>query len=346
MTRYDWRPAINPMHWQVEKIEPTQATVALTLPEHAPLGPMSLWLTTSTGVVKPHTFFVDDLDAVNDSGNNHSIETAQQLSTRSTVEGVCDASVSDFYRIHATAGERIAVEVHTQQLRSAMDPVLRVLNAAGETLIQADDTSVGPDCRFSYEFAEEGDYWLEIHDSRNSAGGAPYQLRIGDFPIVNQCYPLAVRSGEKTTVAFTGPDGERLPSREIDVPAEAQGTIPVRARFDDGQSSSWVPLYCSSHPQFNETAVDSIASRCRLVSTAVWGNRKKSTAISSAVLKGKSFASLRKREALAVPRSCKCSCSTLPELRSRRPKSPTLTSGALMRHCPKTVTIDWRRLIY
>lgn len=194
------------VQWQVEKLEPTQATIALTLPEDAPLGPMSLWLTTSTGVVKPHMVIVDDLEAVKDSGNNHSIETAQQLSTRSTVEGVCDASVSDFYRIHATAGERIAVEVHTQQLRSAMDPVLHVLNAAGETLIQADDSLVGPDCRFSYQFAEEGDYWLEIHDSRNAAGGAAYQLRIGDFPIVNQCYPLAVRSGEKTSIAFTGPD--------------------------------------------------------------------------------------------------------------------------------------------
>ncbi len=152
------------MSWQVDKIEPTQATVALTLSEDAPFGPLSLWLTTATGVVKPHTCFVDDLDAVNDSGNNHSLETAQQLSTRSTVEGVCDASVSDFYRIHATAGERIAVEVHTQQLRSAMDPVVRLLNAAGETLIQADDNSVGPDCRFSYQFAEAGDYWLR--DSR------------------------------------------------------------------------------------------------------------------------------------------------------------------------------------
>ncbi len=77
-------------------------------------------------------------------------------------------------------------------------------------MIEADDTAVGPDCRFSYQFAVEGDYWLEIHDSRNSAGGTLYQLRVGDFPIVNQCFPLAVRVGEKTQVAFTGPDAERL----------------------------------------------------------------------------------------------------------------------------------------
>ncbi len=243
------------VQWQITKIEPTQATVALTLSEDASLGPMSLWLATATGAVKSHVMLVDDLEAVKDNGNNHSIETAQQLTTRSTVEGVCDASMSDFYRVHATAGERIAMEVHSQQLRSAMDPVIRVLNAAGETLVQADDSTVGPDCRFSHEFAEEGDYWIEIHDSRNSAGGAAYQLRIGDFPIVDQCYPLAVHSGEKTSVAFTGPDGERLPSREMDVPTDAVGTMLVRAKFDDGQSSSWLPLYCSPHPHFIEAAV-------------------------------------------------------------------------------------------
>ncbi|MGV3484576.1 MAG: DUF1549 domain-containing protein [Planctomycetaceae bacterium] len=248
------------VQWRIEKIEPTQATVFLTLTEDAPPGPLNLWLTTATGIVKRHAVIVDELDAVSDSGNNHSIETAQPVSMRSSVEGVCDASLSDFYRVHATAGERMAVEVHTQQLRSPMDPVLRLLDAAGETLVHADDTSVGPDCRFSYEFTEEGDYWLEVHDSRNSAGGALYQLRIGDFPIVDQCFPLAARRGHKAALAFTGPDGERLSSSEIDVPAQTQGNMLVRAKFDQGQASSWVPLHCSPHPQFNEgTSTESLA---------------------------------------------------------------------------------------
>lgn len=243
--------------WVVSKIEPTQATIALTLSENATLGPMSLWLATATGVVKPHTLFVDDLDAVSDSGTNHSIETAQELPNRSTVDGICDASVSDFYRIHAAAGERIAVEVHTQSLSSTMDPVIRLVTVAGETLAQADDTSVGPDCRFSHEFAAEGDYLIEIQDSRNAAAGAVYQLRIGDFPIINQCFPLAARNGEKTLVSLVGPDGERLPTREIEVPAAGSGNLQVHARLENGQSSSWAPLYRSQYPQFNETTESS-----------------------------------------------------------------------------------------
>ncbi len=243
-----------PIHWQVEKVEPTQAIIAVALPDNTPFGPLSLWLTTSTGVIKQHTLFVDDLNAATDTGANHSIETAQQISTRSTVEGICDASASDFYRIHVTAGERVAIEVHTQQLRSAMDPVVRLLNTAGETLLTADDNSVGPDCRFSYQFKVDGDYLLEIHDNRNIAAGSVYQLRIGDFPVANQCFPLSVRIGEKSLIGFSGPDGKLVVPREIDIPADTQGTTYISAKFEAGQSSTWLPLLCSRNPQVHESA--------------------------------------------------------------------------------------------
>lgn len=246
--------------WTVDKIEPTQATLAVTLPSDSRMGPLSLWLTTATGVIKPHALFVDDLEAVIDNGSNHSQETAQPVSTRSTIEGFCDASASDFYRIHAATGERIAIEVHTQQLRSAMDPVLRLISADGKTLAGADDSLVGPDCRFSYEFAEEGDYWIEVRDSRNAAGASPYQLRIGDFPILNQCYPLAVSCGEKARVSFAGPDASRVIPVEIEIPADARGTMPIRARIENGQSSSWLPVHCSGYKQVLEpTSAEGLA---------------------------------------------------------------------------------------
>ncbi len=241
------------LNWQVEKVEPTQALIALTIAEDAPLGPTRLWLTSSNGVVHSHLLFLDDLDAVSDGGNNHTRETAQAVSTRSTVEGFCDASVSDFYKIHAQAGERVAFEVHTQQLRSSMDPVVRLLNAAGQRLMEADDTSVGPDCKFAYDFAEEGDYWVEVQDSRNGAAGQSYQLRIGDFPIVEQCFPLAVQNGATATIAFVGTDADRLPAREWAAAQDAQGTHWVNAKLENGQSSTWLPIASSPYTQIHES---------------------------------------------------------------------------------------------
>ncbi len=242
------------MNWKIEQVDTSQATLTVALANDVQMGPHRLWLSAANGVVAQHTIFVDDLPAVADNADNHSVDTAQVLSTRSTVEGLCDASQSDFYRVHAAAGERLAIEVHTQQLRSPMDPVVRLFDAAGQMLRQVDDSAVSPDCRLSYQFEEAGDYWIEVFDSRNAAAGAAYQLRVGDFPNLNQCFPLAACIGQTTTITFTGPDGENVAERAIEIPSDTVGTRLVAARLDEGHSSCWLPLYCSRHPQFHELA--------------------------------------------------------------------------------------------
>ncbi|MFK8111228.1 MAG: DUF1549 domain-containing protein [Rubripirellula sp.] len=244
--------------WQLGKVEPTHAVVAVSLPDDQPLGPLSVWLTSASGSIKQQTLWVDDLDLVLDNGKNHSMETAQLLPTLCTVDGFCNASLSDIYQIRAVSGQQISFEVHTQQLRSAMDPVVRLLDASGVTLYEADDDHVGPDCKFSYEFATEGDFYLEIQDSRNSSAGSPYQLRIGDFPLVNQCYPLAVRVGEKTKVGFTGPDAGKLVPQEVEFPESAVGATTISVQFDEGKSSTWASLLVSEFPQFVEGETDDV----------------------------------------------------------------------------------------
>lgn len=239
--------------WKVEKIEPTKAVVALSVPADHPVGPIHLWVAGKSGTGQVRTLLVDRLEAVTDNANNHSIETAQAIPTLASVEGTCDPSLSDFYRFHATAGQRIAFEVHTQILHSAMDPVCRVFDSEGDTLIQADDSKVGPDVRFGYQFAEEGDYWVEVHDNRNAAGGAPYQLRVGDFPLVNQSFPLAVQTDTKTKVNFLGPDAAQVQADEIQLPHGSPGMINIQAQMNDGKSATWIPLLVSKYPQVVES---------------------------------------------------------------------------------------------
>ena len=124
---------------RVESVSATQAIVEVTLPTDAPLGPFGLWMANATGPLKQQVLVADDLPPVADNGVNHSIETAQPISNLCAVEGVCDASKSDFYRLTVAEGQRVAVEVHAQMLRSAFDPVVRLLDADGKTLVLADD---------------------------------------------------------------------------------------------------------------------------------------------------------------------------------------------------------------
>jgi hypothetical protein len=238
---------------RVQRVEPTQAIVEVTLPADSPLGPFGMWFACSSGPLRQQMLMADDLPPVRDNGENHSIQTAQSIPSQCAVEGVCDASTSDFYRLTVSAGQRIAFEVHSQALLSAMDPVLRLLDADGHTLHLSDDTDVGPDGRFGYQFDTAGDYWLAIHDSRSSAAGAPYHLRIGDFPLVTHCFPLAVQEGQVTTLQFVEIDAAGAHARDVLVAPGDARWINVSTRRPDGKSSAWVPLIVSRHKQVHES---------------------------------------------------------------------------------------------
>jgi hypothetical protein len=238
-----------------EKIEPTQATVQITVPEDAPLGPLGLIFAGVNGPLMPHTILIDDLPAVLDNGNNHSRETAQQLEGAVSVEGVCDASQSDFYRLSVTAGQRLAFEIHTQQLASAMDPLLRITDTEGRQLGLADDDGIGPDVRFMHTFEFAGDYWLEVFDSRHAAAGSAYQLRIGDFPVLTSAYPMVVEAGKSAEVRFAGADAEFSTELSLNAPGAATGALYAAAKLSEGMSSIWLPIEVSRHPQWIEESI-------------------------------------------------------------------------------------------
>ena len=226
----------------VASVEPTQATLDITPSAGVRLGSIGLWVATAEGPTDAIHLLVDDLPSVADNGANHQREQAQEISTLCGVDGTSDGPLSDFYRFHATAGQRIAFEVHAQRIASAMDPVMRLLDASGKQLVLVDDGETGADGRFSFKFAQEGDYLIEVFDSRYATGGR-YRLRVGDFPIVNAPKPLAAQRGSRVQCEFLGEDAALLSAQEVDVPADyTSDSLDIAVRLPEGKSSAWVPM--------------------------------------------------------------------------------------------------------
>jgi len=237
---------------ELRSVEPTQATAAVALPDDAPLGPFGLWISRATGPQEPLAMLVDRLPVIIDNGHNHSTTEAQPIQPSCVIEGHCEPSQRDVYRLTVMPGQRLAFEVHTQAIGSSVDPVLHLIDAEGRTLHLADDDAVGPDCRFSYHFESAGDVWLEVHDNRFAAGD--YLLRIGDFPIVTHAYPLAVKRGEKTTIHFAGNDALDTEEHVIEMTSPAGvATRNVPARLKGGRDATWLPIGIRDHPQWRET---------------------------------------------------------------------------------------------
>lgn len=206
-----------------------------------------------TGLSNVMLLAIDDLPSVADSGQNQAIETAQPIEMPLAIDGVSDGPRFDYYKFSAKAGQRIAAEVLAARFGSKMDPVLTLLDAQGKTLaVFDDDDSFGPDPRFVYTFAADGDCVLRIHDNKYAAGGH-YRLRMGDFPLVSTPFPLGATVGQAARLAFAGPAADDALPLDFTVGSPTpNGRLSVAAKRDQGRSSGFAMLIASDLGEVSE----------------------------------------------------------------------------------------------
>lgn len=203
----------------------------VTVPRGEQVGIGAIRLATGQGVSNPVLVMLDDLPTAVEMPENHAEEKAQPLTLPIAVDGQCDAVQEDFFRFHATAGQRVSFEVVSQRLGSKLDPVLRLLSADGKEIVRLDDAEgSGGDCRLAHTFETEGDYFVALSDVRHAGGGEyRYRLRIGDFPLITAAYPAGGRSGAVMTFELTG--REAKPTSTLNVALPETGNSPRLVSF-------------------------------------------------------------------------------------------------------------------
>jgi hypothetical protein len=229
--------------------QPANVNYKFTIPAETPVGIYALRVSTPKGISNPRPFMVDDLPTTRETGNNKTPQTAQEVALPVAIDGACEAESFDYFRFHATAGQRVSVEVVARRLGSLLDPVIRLLDASGRELAYSDDEdATGADSRFSYRFTADGDYLLELRDIRY-AGNAfyRYRLRLGDFPLATAAFPPVVQRGTTGRVTVVGTAVAGLEPIKVPVAANFAGdhvTVPVK--YTNGQGSSSISLAVSS----------------------------------------------------------------------------------------------------
>ncbi|HEX4795990.1 MAG TPA: hypothetical protein VH370_19535 [Humisphaera sp.] len=231
-----------------------QAKYRITLDKHVPAGIGAVRLLTSAGVSNLRLFLVDDLPSTPQHSGNHSVEQAQVVSSGVAIDGACEAVAADFYKLHASKGQRISAEVVAQRMGSKMDPMIRLLDSGGHELVYCDDSpGAGSDCRFAYAFAADGDYILEVRDV-NYEGGAEYRyrLRVGDFPIISSVFPPVAKGGTETSFHLEGIGCETLPPISMMMPAEVSRAW-LDSKFPSGQGSALASVLTSDLSDITES---------------------------------------------------------------------------------------------
>lgn len=138
---------------------------------------------------------------------NDTLERAQTIpSTALTLNGTLQGPERDVYRVQVKANERRVFEVEARRCGSAIDPVIRVLDASGKVVARSEDDPVlSLDARVEVTFPKEGFYYIEVHDARFSTQAQDfYRLKTGTYGYASEIFPLGGRRGEQVDVTLSG----------------------------------------------------------------------------------------------------------------------------------------------
>ncbi len=232
-----------------------EVTWRLNVPANVPVGIHGLRVAGPSGVSSLKLIMVDDLPSVAAAGNT-TIDKAQELALLTAVDGTMANLSRNYYRIKVAAGQKLSFEVVARRLGSALDPLLRILDANGRELIYSDDEpGLRGDARLHYTFANAGEYVIEVRDIAYKGGaGHFYRLRVGDFPCLSSPYPMGVTRGSVAKVTFVGPDTDGVESVEVRTPSEPDiNWVNVAARRSNGKSSGFGMLRVEDGPVAVET---------------------------------------------------------------------------------------------
>ena len=123
-----------------------------------------------------------------------------------TVTGTLYGPDRDVYRIEGQKGDALVFEVEARRVGSAVDPLIRLLDAREREIAFNDDApGLDVDCRLDVLLPDDGPYYVVIHDSRFSEQTDNfYRLKIGSFSYAEALFPLGGKRGSKVDVELLG----------------------------------------------------------------------------------------------------------------------------------------------
>jgi hypothetical protein len=231
----------------------------------APVGVYVCRVRTDDGLSNPFLFAIGQVPQVGEKEENSTFDAAQTIPTPVVVEGQVAGNDVDFFRFSGKKNQRIVVDAQCSRIGSGVDPTLR-LTTAGHGFVAAVEDTPGllTDARLTATLPEDGDYVIELSDSRyQGAPRAIYRLLVGSIPVADEIYPLGGRRGETVGLELRG---GTLPQPSIAAatltPAPGDPSDQFRPRITGGllgipgldlEVESLLPLSVDDFPELRES---------------------------------------------------------------------------------------------
>lgn len=204
-TRFSLPFAAEQKHLPDAKHNPAQIRLEVTVGKDVEPGFYPVRLVNEEGLSALALFRIDTVAIGAEIEDNNTFDKAQKIAWPIAVEGQCAGGDVDFFRITAKKGQAIVAEVESARLGSGVLPQLRVTDAKKRLIASDDSQSLAGDGRVRFTAPADGDYVIELSDSRYRGGAPPfYRLRITEQQVVGEVFPLGGRRGQDVTHTLRG----------------------------------------------------------------------------------------------------------------------------------------------
>ena len=251
---------VAPFACNVENLPGSDAAnwkIKLTVAADVALGVYPVRIRTDGGLSNPFLFAVGQVGQVAEVEDNSTFEQAQAITPPVVVEGQSAGNDVDYFKFAGKKGQRVVVDAHCARIGSGVDPTLRLTSAARKFIASADD-SLGllTDARLIAVLPADGEYVIELSDSKYQGGGRPvYRLLVGEIPVAEEVYPLGGRRGEPIALELRGGTlgGRTLAAVDVDaMPGVESLRLKVANLFGGLDLDATHPLEVDDQPEVRE----------------------------------------------------------------------------------------------
>jgi WD40 repeat protein len=201
----------------VEGRSSSRVMAEITIPRDTPAGAYELTVKSPSGTSNAIPFYVDRYGAIPEAEPNDTPGNGQVIHPPVSVAGAFGRPGDvDCYRFEASAGQQVGVQAVTAS-ETHLEPVLTLLDASGNTLVEATPGMLGYTCHAA------GWYTLEVRDRQYRGGSTMrYRLQIGDVPVVTSVFPLGLAHGTAALIHVDGVHLGTVHSFRVEAPRDAK----------------------------------------------------------------------------------------------------------------------------
>ena len=211
-------------------IDASKLDVRIKVEDDCLLGEHVAQVRTTRGISGLRSFYVGPFTEIVEAEPNNDPDSAQAVTQNVTVNGVITTEDVDVFKIQATAGQRLSIEIEAMRLGHWFDPFISLVNSNGFEIAVSDDSSLNKqDGIISLQIPDDGEYFVVVREA--SYGGdanCRYRLHLGDFPRPLVVYPAGGKPDSEIELKFIGdPLGPILSKQTINLTSEIRVGLPV-----------------------------------------------------------------------------------------------------------------------